>query len=192
MTFHEASSEQTQGSGHQWTAPKAEKKINLTELAQDAVIESNGDTAESAALFLKRLKREHKDVYLLRAEDAMRNWAQDMIRHARTSLRGRLASAPSGAMTHSNQALDVESLNSASLAWFDWPVLPGVMLRDATKADLDKASLLYLSHATVYTKRGNWLHSIAEALPDDVTPVSAVLSEGAVASLASTHGVASS
>ncbi len=193
MTLHESLGEQTPAA-YQWTAPKPvpAEKVNLTEIATDAVIEANGDTAASATLFLSRLRKEHKAVYSQKSDEAMQGWAQDMIRHARTSLRNRLATAPSGSMTQSHQSLDAESLTSAAIAWLDWPVLPGVMLRDATKADLDKASGFYLSHATIYTKRGNWLHSIADALPDDATKVSAALSEDAIAQLASTHGVAAS
>lgn len=197
MSLQESRGDPTPGVAFQWpvlksaTTPK-EEKVNLTEMAADAVIEAKGDTAASVTLLLKRLRKDHRDLYNQKAEDAMRAWAQEMIRHGRGSLRTRLADAPIGAVTEGHQPLNAESLRSVGMAWFDWPVLPGVMLRDATKADLEKASGVYLCHAAVYVKRGNWLHSIAEALPDDATKVSAALSEDAVAQLASTHGVASS
>lgn len=182
-------SEPDKGSWH----PKGrQEKVGYTDIAAEAVQEADGDTAKSVDIFLSRLKRERREVYEQRAEYAMRNWAQDVVRQARRGLRFSIAGGPSGAMIKANQGLDSVSLRSVGLAWFDWPVLPGVALRDATKADLAKAAGFYLDHAAIYTSRGRWLSSVANALPDDETKVSTALTEADVARLAFSHGVDSS
>lgn len=197
MTLREVQNEPTPGVTFQWPVRKIEpkpqpEKFSVREVAIEAYIESSGDPEASAALFLKRLRKDHRDFYTKKAEDSMRLWAQDQIKHARRGMRETLAFYPQGQMTTPNQPLTEASLRSVSLVWFDWPVLPGVMLRDATKADLEKASAAYMAQATTHTKRAAWLRAVAESLPDDATKVSAALTEDAVAQLASTHGVATS
>jgi len=167
-----------------------EGRVNIGEIAANAVMESDGDTAAGAAYVLRVLRTQYPVYYAQKSSEAMLLWAQDVIRGARTRLRSQIAWAPKGVQTKAGSgAMSSGSLGDLATAYMTWPVLPGILLANATREDLMQAVDKYRGDADTYLRRAGWLNAIAESLPDDESPVADVLDESAVASLARQYKV---
>ena len=189
MTFDDTN-QQPQGEPFTWNAQRP--KINLTELAAAALDTVSGDRDMAVEPFLRSLRTKSLAEYEYRVSVAMRAWAMDVLRSADVRKRESIAcdsDSAKGRMTKPNQPLSLSSLKSVAYAWFDWPVLPGVALRDATRADLNAAAQSYFKNSDTMTRRANWLSAIAEKMEDDTTKVAAIFKEKDVAALAAKHKV---
>lgn len=154
----------------------------LSALAAEALLASGGDTSAAAKVLLRELLLKHPEYYAWRADLAMSAWAKDQIRSARTECRSRIemsASTPTRDGT-----LSASTVQSLALAYMHWPVYGRVLLKDATKGEIDMAVQKYRNDASTYQRRAKWLSAVAAKLPDDDTRVSDVLDEAAVARLA--------
>lgn len=163
---------------------RTEPKCPLTDIASEACQKTKGDTTKGALLLLKILLTQWPDYYAETSERVMLYWAQDQIKGARSRWRNHIASAPTGHVPKSHQSLSSQTLESSADSWLNWPVIPGVLLRDATRVELFQMAHKYLGDAETYTRRGKWLLAIAKALPDDHTRVAQVLDEEKVDALA--------
>ncbi len=165
--------------------------LNLGQLAMEAAEQADGDTARGAENLMGKILDEFPDFYQRKSKELFVLWAQDQIRNSRNHMRSRLANKiyrPPASM----QPLNSQSLRSAASAWFGWPVLPGVLLGQANRAQLEKAAADYQQQANTMLRRGEWLSAIADAMPQDDSIVSAVLNESAIADMAKQFGVAAS
>jgi hypothetical protein len=180
--------------------PGLRKKVDLTALAREALESVQGDREKAAPVFLRNLRNENLGEYEYRVSVAMRAWAHEIISMTDRKKRDAISEgaptprddspeAKKARMTQPNQPLTASSLKSVAYAWFDWPVLPGVMLRNATRADLNAAAQNYFKNSNTMTRRANWLSAIAEKLTDDTTKVADALKESDVAMLAEKHRV---
>lgn len=93
----------------------------------------------------------------------------------------RSATPPSPARSQTSFALrrkfaDVV-LRAKETLLMDWELSPGVRMKDATRAMLHKHAALNESQASVMSGRAEWYRRVAALLPDDKTPVQAVLRE---------------
>lgn len=174
-----------------WT-PGTLPSVNMTALAREALANSGGDRDRAAGLFLRQLKLLNPAEYEARVAASVRVWADQVIRNSDNARRHIIERGaipdPSGRPV-SRQALSSESLRAAAFAWFDWPVLPGVALRDATRAELNEAAQSYFKNSSIMARRANWLSAISEKLPDGSAKVSEVLTESDVARMAGSHRV---
>ncbi len=142
-------------------------KVPLREILADVVKKTDGDTAKGAEMLLKRLRKQHAEFYKETARNVMLYWAQSQIRNARTALRSRIASSPAGQMSTPNQALSQDSMKASAASWFEWPVLPGVPLGEATQVDLFTAAASNERNGSTLMKRATsepsvrWLSSSA-------------------------------
>lgn len=200
MTF-DNTNQQPQDDSFHW--PVARAKVNLTELATAALESVGGDRDKAAALFLRNLRNENGVEYEYRVSVAMRAWAMSVMVKADSDRRSSITKyascadvpdqpdTPQSRMTKPNQPLSIVSLRSVQkVVWFDWTVVPGVQLRNATRVDLNLAAQRYFRQSSAEARRANWLSAIAEKLKDDTTKVDAVLKEKDVAALAVKHKVA--
>jgi hypothetical protein len=160
-------------------------KAPIAELAADAVERTDGDTSRGARILIAVLKAEYREFYAMKADESMMLWAQNQIRGARSALRARISNAPRGRMSVVGQsALSAETLRDVATVYMSWPVLPGVLLANAMRDQLREATDKYRRDSSVYIRRAGWLDAIADALPDDDTPVSEAMNEKQVAALA--------
>lgn len=158
-----------------------DKVASITEMASAAIVEFGNDVPAAAEALLKRLKRENPEAYKEKARDALACWAREEVAQARNRIRTQIIDGEAtGYRAPVYRQRDIDSLRTYVLSWFNWPLLPGVMLRDATRTQINEASGTYLRDAATFNKRGKWLAAIAERLPDDTTKVSTALTEDAI------------
>lgn len=146
-------------------------KTRLREIAKRVVQETQGDTTTGASLLLDRFSAELPDEYAERQLEVMRHWAQGYIATVRTGLRRRLATIPAGKQSIPKQALSAASLRAVRDTWFEWVLPGGGYLGDATKTKILEAAHQYETTSITSAARGRWLHTIANNLPDNSTPV---------------------
>lgn len=151
---------------------------SIRKLSDECAMECKFQTEEAAQMLLRRLQLAHASIYAERQRLAMLAWARDEIARSAQELRSKLSKPQSA------RPLSAESLKDFAKSWFDWPVRPGIQLRDATKATLEEAANVYLRDATIYSARGRWLAAIAKALPNARAKVADVLDEKTIAKMA--------
>lgn len=154
-------------------------KFSLRMLAEECAVKSQYDNGEAAEMLLRRLRVENAALYQEKSSAAMLAWARGEVEDATHRVRRQIASPQPSA-----NALSSESLRDLAVSWLDWPVRPGIPLRDATKGTLQEASKVYLRDSTIYAARGAWFAAIAKALPNAKVKVRDVLDEKAVHKLA--------
>ncbi len=161
----------------------------LSDITAAVLIQCGNDIGKARDLLLTTVRKELPEVYRKRQEEAMLFWAEETLRGARTDLRDRISGYGTNQPPEARQPLGVASLKAFAFSWLNWPVLPGVLMRDATRSDLRAAAAVYLRDAEIYTRRGQWLEAVAAKLPNDSATVAKALKESAIAQLAVKFGV---
>jgi hypothetical protein len=160
----------------------------VAQLAAELVLEF-GERTDAAALELHaQLRRDYPDFYEWKAERAMRQWCFEQIRMGRTTLRRQIASNVKGRETVAIQGLDGLSL-AALVGWYDWPLVTGIKLGDATTSEIEESVSKYEVDASTYLRRSEFLRLVQSRLPSADTRVRDALTDEELRHLAVQSGI---
>jgi hypothetical protein len=137
----------------------------VAQMAAEMVMEYGEHSDQAANALHAALRAEYPEFYEWKAERAMRQWCFEQIRMGRTALRRQIANGPKGRETAAIQSLDAASL-AAVVGWYDWPLLNGMKLGDATVMELEEAATKYETDAGVYRRRAAFLRGVQSMLPN--------------------------
>lgn len=136
----------------------------VAQLAAEMVLRYGEHSDQAANALHSALRTEYPEFYEWKAERAMRQWCFEQIRMGRTTLRRQIANGPKGRETVAIQSLDSASL-AAVAGWYDWPLLNGMKLGDATVVELEEAAMKYETDAGVYRRRAAFIRGVQSKLP---------------------------
>lgn len=168
---------------------RAAKEPDIESIVNECSLETAGDVNAAATLLLDVLRRSYQLFFAEMQKNALHAAATQLIYRQAWANRSRIAAQAQSESQQLAAERSVAAFRSIALKWMDWPVLPGVPLKNAKKAHLDAASSKYLTDSKTYAARGNWLAAIAKKLRDDKTPVSDAMTEQEAAKLAKQFGV---
>ncbi len=163
-------------------------KAPIYAIAREAVLKCKTDTADAATYLLQELRDNYPDDYEVLAAKAVQFRAQELIRSARSALRNQIGSAANGKITPIYTSIDANSLMAVSRSWFDWPILPGVTLGRARKADLLLAIEKYEIDVATYQQRASFLKLVTNKLPNSKKTVAGFFSLTEIQKLAESAG----
>ena len=95
---------------------------------------------------------------------------------------------PKGRETTPIQGLDADSLSSL-VSFYDWPLLTGLKLGDATTLEISAACEKYERDAQVYQRRAAFLRLVEQALPSVDATVREVLTSQQISAMAESAGI---
>ncbi len=169
-------------------ADTAPDKAPIYAIAREAVLQCKTDTADAATYLLNELRNNYPDDYEILAAKAVQFRAQEIIRSARSALRRQIGSAANGKIAPIYTSVGASSLLAVAESWFDWPILPGVTLGRARKADLAIAISKYRTDSAIYEQRALLIESIHDSLPNNKKTVASFFSLTEIQKLAESAG----